>query len=568
MPEKYIVTSALPYVNGVKHLGNLIGSLLPADIFARFARFQGYDVLAVCGTDEHGTPCEIAALEEGLPVEEYARKYYEIQKGIYAGFGLSFDHFGRTSSPENHRITQHIFLKLKEHDMIAEREITQLYCPDDGRFLPDRFVVGTCPRCGYERARGDQCEECTTLLDPADLINPRSAISGSTNIVPRKSKHLFLLLPKMAGRLAEWVKTKDNWPRTTRSIAEKWLREGLRERCITRDLKWGVPVPMKGYEDKVFYVWFDAPIGYIGISMEWANARGDGDAWQKYWKDPDTHLFQFMAKDNVPFHAITWPAVMMAADDGFVLAEMIKGFQWLNYEEGKFSTSMNRGVFTDDALELFPPDYWRYYLVKIAPEKGDTDFKWVGFMESVNKDLADVLGNFVHRTLTFTNKYFGGVVPAAENLGERDLAVRAAVGHARDNIIRMMGGCRIQMSLRELRALWVECNRYFDDKQPWRTRKEEGPETANTISTCVHLARSVALLSAPFIPFTAEAIFEQVGIRADVHSLRWTEVEDWTCLAGKRISDKPTPLFTKIEQKTVDELIERYAGRPDADHGE
>ncbi|NOZ24072.1 MAG: methionine--tRNA ligase [Planctomycetes bacterium] len=560
MPDKYIVTSALPYVNGVKHLGNLIGSLLPADIHARFLRFQGHDVLAVCGTDEHGTPCELAALDEGLPVAEYARKYYEKQKDIYERFGLSFDYFGRTSSPQNHQMTQRLFGKLREHDLISEHTTKHLYCLDDKRFLPDRFVIGACPHCGYERARGDQCESCTTLLNPEDLINPRSSISGSERIEIRESKHLFLELPKMAGRLEEWLKTKEHWPKTTISIAWKWLNEGLRARCITRDLEWGIKVPMEGYEDKVFYVWFDAPIGYIGISMEWAAAQGDESAWERYWKDPDTKLVQFMAKDNIPFHTITWPAVMMGADDGFVLAHMIKGFQWLNYEGGKFSTSQNRGVFTDDALELFPPDYWRYYLVKIAPEKGDTDFTWQGFMEGVNKDLADVLGNFVHRTLTFAKKYFDGTVPKIESLSQRDQDVRAFVTKTRKGVSKRLGECRIQLALRELRDLWDECNRYFDDKQPWHTRKEEGPVTGNTISTCIHLVRSVAILSAPFIPFTATEIFRQLGIEEDVHSLRWDQVEDWDCLTGRPICDKPTPLFTKIEQETVDDLAKRYAG--------
>jgi len=558
---KYIVTSALPYINGVKHLGNLIGSLLPADVYARYLRLRGEDVLCVCGTDEHGTPAQISAMQEGMDVRQYVDKYYLIQKKIYEDFGLSFDYFGRTSSPENHGITRHLFLKLSENGLITEKETTQYYCEDEKMFLPDRFVAGTCPQCGSGDARGDQCENCTKLLDPTDLVDPRCNICGGGNITLKTSKHLFLNLPKMQEKISAWVESKTDWPRTSVSIARKWIKEGLRERSITRDMKWGIKVPKAGYEDKVFYVWFDAPIGYIGISMEWAKSIGRPDRWLEYWKNPETRLYQFMAKDNIPFHTVTWPAVMMGADDGFIMADMVKGFQWLNYEEGKFSTSKGRGVFTDDALELFPPDYWRYYLLYIIPEKADTDFKWAGFQSAVNKDLSDVLGNFVHRTLSFLNSKFEGVVPAADAWRETDVAFKDKINEACSEIKSCMDACRFKPSVLALRDLWSECNKYFEEKAPWKALREDIASAKATMNLCVNTCRGLAILNSIFIPFSSKKLFEYLGLDGDPGEKKWEDILDLDFMTGRKISPKPKPLFTKIEDKTIAELRERFAGK-------
>ncbi len=561
MSEKFLVTSALPYVNGVKHLGNLIGSLLPADIYARWRRMQGHDVLAICGTDEHGTPCELAALAEGLPVAEYAEKYYHVQKDIYEQLGISFDLFGRTSSRQNREITQRLFLRLWEKGYITERTTRHLYCADCSRFLPDRYVIGTCPVCAHPRARGDQCESCTKVLDPTDLLEPRCAVCEGSHLEARESKHLFLDLPKAQPLVEKWVATKDHWPKTTLSIARKWLTEGLHERCITRDLEWGIPVPLDGYRDKVFYVWFDAPIGYIGISMEWAAARGEPDAWEHYWKDPATRLVQFVGKDNVPFHAVIWPAVLMAAEDGFVLADMLKAFQWLNYEGGKFSTSQGRGVFSDQAVELFPADYWRYYLCVVAPEKGDSDFTWAGFQATVNSDLANVLGNFVHRVLTFLNKHWGGTVPEAAGAGDAEANIRQALALAVREVDAAMEECSFGKAVRAMRAVWQGANIYFDTKQPWHQVKADKAAAAVTLNTCVHLCRSFALLASPFIPFTAQQIYANLALDADPAREPWASIEDWACLSGHTVHPKPTPLFKKIADEQVEELHARFAGQ-------
>ena len=345
---RYLITSALPYINGIKHLGNLVGSMLPADVYARFLRQEGEIVLYICATDEHGTPAELAAAEAGLGVAEYCQRQHELQADIYSRFGLSFDHFGRTSSKYHHELTQNFYQRLDQNGFIEEREISQMYSIDDQRFLPDRYVVGTCPKCGYESARGDQCENCTSVLNPTDLLNPRSAISGSTNLEIRKSRHLFLKLDALSDQVQDWVEQQDEWPTLTKSIAMKWLNEGLQSRGITRDLVWGVPVPRTGFENKVFYVWLDAPIGYLSATQEWAmeTAGVEDQDWKKWWYAPeDVRYTQFMAKDNLPFHTIMWPATILGSHDPWKMANYIKGFNWLNYYGGKFSTSSKRGGF-------------------------------------------------------------------------------------------------------------------------------------------------------------------------------------------------------------------------------
>ena len=403
---RFLITSALPYVNGVKHLGNLAGSLLPADIHARFRRQTGHEVLFLCGTDEHGTPSELAAQAAGVPVAEYCARQHARQADIYRRFGLSFDHFSRTSGLANRLLTQELFRHLDAAGHIEPRLIRQAYSATDRRFLPDRYVVGTCPHCGSPNARGDQCESCTRLLDPGDLASPRSAISGATDVEFRETRHLFLKLSGFEGQLRRWIETRRDWPPLVRSIATKWLDEGLKDRCITRDLTWGVPVPKPGFEDKVFYVWFDAPIGYIAAAIEWS-AASPGRDWRAWWQGGDgVHYVQFLAKDNVPFHTISFPATILGSGLPLKLPDIIKGFNWLTFEGGKFSTSSQRGIFTDTALTLLPADSWRWWLAANAPENADADFTVERFVDGVNKDLADTFGNLVNRCLAFAAARF------------------------------------------------------------------------------------------------------------------------------------------------------------------
>src|SRR5258708_7090205 len=398
---KYLITSALPYINGVKHLGNLAGSLLPADIHARFRRQTGDDVLFLCGTDEHGTPAELAARAEGLPVADYCARQHAVQADIYPRFGLSFDHFSRTSGEANRILTQDIFHRLDAAGWIEERTLRQASSPTASPLPPHPHIPRACPHSTTPAARGDQCESCTRLLDPEDLIAPRSAISGATDIAFRETRHLFHRLSHLEPKLRAWIGSRSEWPELVRSIALKWLNEGLRDRCITRDLVCAVPGPKPGFEDKVFYVWFDAPIGYIAAAVEWAEAAPGRD-WRAWWEGgEDVRYLQFLAKDNVPFHAISFPAAIIGSGLPLKLADVIKGFNWLTYEGGKFSTSQGRGLFTDAALDKLPADYWRWWLAANSPEGADVDFTVDRFVAGVNKDLADTFGNLVNRCLAF-----------------------------------------------------------------------------------------------------------------------------------------------------------------------
>ena len=448
---RHLITSALPYINGIKHLGNLVGSQLPADLYARFLRARGHEVMFICATDEHGTPAELAAAKTGEPVAEYCARMHGVQAELARGFGLSFDHYGRSSSPQNHALTQHFAGRLAENGYIAEVSEKQVYSVDDGRFLPDRYIEGTCPNCGYDKARGDQCENCTKQLDPTDLIDPRSAISGSTNLEVRETKHLYLRQSALKGQISDWIDSKTDWPILTTSIARKWLDdgEGLQDRGITRDLHWGVPVrrgdqPWPGMEGKVFYVWFDAPIEYIAATAEWADAHGMTDAdWRRWWRRDegadDVTYTQFMGKDNVPFHTLSFPATLIGSGEPWRMVDYIKSFNYLTYDGGQFSTSQGRGVFMDHALEILPADYWRWWLLSHAPESGDSEFTWENFQQSVNKDLADVLGNFVSRITKFCRSKFGETVPEGGTYGPEETALvealRADPGCANTRII-------------------------------------------------------------------------------------------------------------------------------------
>jgi methionyl-tRNA synthetase len=559
---KYLITSALPYINGVKHLGNLIGSMLPADVYARFLRQQGEEVLYICATDEHGTPAEIAAAQAGMDVATYCQEQHNLQAQIYQQYGLSFDYFGRTSSPQNQMFTQYFYQKLDEHGFIEERSTNQIYSLDDKRFLPDRYIIGTCPRCGYESARGDQCDNCASVLDPTALINPRSALSGSTRLESRESKHLFLKLSLLADEVKAWVEKQAHWPQLTKSIALKWLKEGLEDRGITRDLSWGVPVPRPGFEGKVFYVWFDAPIGYIGATKQYTDAHPETNGWDSWWHKPDkVNYTQFMAKDNVFFHTIMWPATMLGLRETWKLADNIKGFHWLTYYGGKFSTSQGRGVFMDQALQIVPADYWRYFLLAHAPENADSSFTWELFQSTVNKDLADSLGNFVNRTLKMTASRFGQSIPEGGEPGEPETKLY----HRCAELVREYTDYLRQLEFRKatqtLRALWSAGNLYLDERAPWHLIKQDRPTTAMVLRTAINLIYLFALASWPIIPFTSEQLFDALHLTTGERQLLPTDVLSLDLLQANRLFDVPPPLFRKIDDPEVIALSNKYSGQ-------
>ena len=568
---RHLITSAIPYINGIKHLGNLVGSQLPADLFARYQRGRGNEVMFLCATDEHGTPAELAAAKAGKPVAEYCAEMHEVQAKIAEGFRLSFDHFGRSSSDQNKALTQHFAGVLADNDLIREVSETQMFSHADGRFLPDRYIEGTCPNCGFDSARGDQCDNCTKQLDPVDLINPHSTISGSTDLEMRETKHLYLRQSRMKDQLEQWIDTREGWPVLTTSIAKKWLNDGdgLQDRGITRDLDWGVPVKKgdqdwPGMEGKVFYVWFDAPIEYIACAQEWVDA-GKGTDWERWWRTDkgadDVTYTQFMGKDNVPFHTLSFPATILGSGEPWKLVDYIKSFNYLNYDGGQFSTSRGRGVFMDQALSLLPADYWRWWLLSHAPESSDAEFTWDNFQAGVNKDLADVLGNFVSRVTKFCRSKFGEVVPE----GGPDLPIDDALLTELTNRIRAyeahMEAIEVRKAAGELRAIWVLGNEYLQEAAPWSTYKTDPELAASQIRFALNLIPIYAALSAPFIPDTAETLTKAMQLDATV----WPDdvAAALSALPAGHAFTVPDNLFAKVTDEQRDDWKIRFAGTRD-----
>ena len=568
---RHLITSAIPYINGIKHLGNLIGSQLPADLFARYQRARGHEVLFLCATDEHGTPAELAAAKAGQPVAQYCAEMHEVQSKIAAGFRLSFDHFGRSSSAQNHRLTQHFAGRLAEAGLIREVAEKQMYSPTDGRYLPDRYIEGTCPNCGFEDARGDQCDNCTKQLDPTDLINPRSTISGATDLEERETKHLYLAQSQMRDQLQAWIDSKTDWPILTTSIAKKWLNDGdgLQDRGITRDLDWGIPVrkgaePWPGMEDKVFYVWFDAPIEYIAAAQEWQDA-GKGSDWERWWRTDkgaqDVTYTQFMGKDNVPFHTLSFPATILGSGEPWKLVDYIKSFNYLNYDGGQFSTSRGRGVFMDQALEILPADYWRWWLLSNAPESSDAEFTWDLFQANTNKDLADVLGNFVSRVTKFCRSKFGETVPEGGAWGDQEEALIKEL----DNRLRAYEGFMESMEVRkaaaELRAIWVAGNEYLQSAAPWSTFKENQQQSGAQTRLALNLIRFYAVVSSPFIPDAAAAMMSAMKTQ----DASWPQDVKAAlgALPAGHAFEVPEVTFRKITDDEREEWKMRFAGKRD-----
>jgi methionyl-tRNA synthetase len=563
---RILITSALPYINGVKHLGNLAGSMLPADVYARFQRARGHEVLFICATDEHGTPAELAAAASGQDVATYCAEQHAIQRAAGEAFALSFDWFGRSSNPPNRRLTQHFAQVLEARGLIEERLDRMIYAIDDSRFLPDRYVEGVCPHCGFEKARGDQCDNCGRLLDPTDLIEPYSAVSGSRDLEVRDTRHLYLLQTELQGRIRAWVESKTDWPSLTRSIALKHLDEGLIDRGITRDLSWGIPVvkdgfPRPGFEDKVFYVWFDAPIEYIGATVERAEALGLGDAgWERWWRTDrgadDVRYVQVMGKDNVAFHTVSFPVTLLGSEEPWKTVDFLKSFNWLNWYGGKFSTSQGRGVFMDAALDIQPADVWRWWLTANAPEGSDTAFTWEQFAAGVNKDLADVLGNFVNRILKFTETRFDGVVPDGGAPSPLEAQLQETVRAQLGDLTAQMEAFELRKAAQALRALWVAGNEYLTEAAPWTAIKTDRDRAAVVVRTGLNLVALFAQASAPFMPHTAGVIAAALGEPAPTS---WPDGALDRLPAGRPVR-APEVLFRKIDEDQIAAWTERFGG--------
>ncbi len=542
--KKILITSALPYVNNVPHLGNLIGCVLSADVYARYQRSAGRKVLYVCGTDEHGTTTEAKAREEGITPKEICDKYYGIHKDIYDWFNISFDHFGRTSA-ENHVVrTQEIFTKLQENGFVLEKEEEQLYSEESKVFLSDRYIEGTCPYCGYEKARGDQCDSCGKLLQPHELINPVSTIDGAKPVM-KKTTHQYLALDKLQEELEVWAKNqKEHWTQNSWNITKSWFDEGLQARAITRDLQWGVPVP--GKEGKVFYVWFDAPIGYISITEQ------AGLEWKEWWQDRDTRLYQFMGKDNVPFHSILFPASLIGTREEWTLPYHINTTEFLNFENAKFSKSNGTGVFGDGAKESgIPADVWRYYLLINRPETADTVFLWDDFQDRLNNELVANLGNLVNRTVSFIARQCDGFV-AKQELCEENHNFWSRVQQKEQKITDALEKVCLKEALREIMSLAKMGNQFFQEQEPWKIIKTNRSEAEESLFILANLIKDLAILIEPYLPDTAQSIFRQLGIG----QLSWQQLGEFD-IQGP--IGEPELLFKKLD--SVEELRERFGSK-------
>jgi methionyl-tRNA synthetase len=567
--QRILITAALPYANGPIHLGHLAGAYLPADIYARYQRLKGRDVLFLCGSDEHGVAITITAEKEKITPQAVVDRYHEMNAAAFARFGMSFDNYSRTSLPLHHDTTRDFLLAFRKRGILKEKKEKQFFDEKAGMFLPDRYVRGTCPVCGNPDARGDQCETCGTYLDPMQLKEPRSAISGDPPVV-RETTHLYFPLGEFQDRIERYVKerdARDGWKENVLQYCRGWFKEGLQDRAVTRDLSWGVHIPLPGYENKVVYVWFDAVLGYISSAKEWALREGRPDAWKEYWLDPATKYVAFIGKDNVVFHTIVFPAMLMAWNDGgkeqFVLPENVPANEFLNFEGQKFSKSRGWGIDVQDFLDKFPADPLRYYLAGALPEYRDSDFTWRDFQAKNNNELADIFGNFVNRTLAFAHRMFNGIVPERGPLNDTDNEALAVLARTPQKAGELFEQYRFRDGLTEVMNLARAANKYFNDSEPWKTARTDPARCATAINISVQLTRSLAILMSPIVPSSAERLWQMLRLSGKAATQSWDEagalpIPDAHVLGTTEI------LFAKIEDETIAREVSALGNVPAA----
>ncbi|MEA3340536.1 MAG: methionine--tRNA ligase [Chloroflexota bacterium] len=588
MSEHILVAIAWPYASANIHAGNVTGSHLPGDIYARYHRLAGNHVLMVSGSDSHGTPITVVAEQEVKSPREVFERFHHSFLELFQRLGISYDLFTHTDTENHHRVSQDFFLALLEKGYLYREVQEQMYSETQQRFLPDRYVEGTCPKCGYEDARGDQCENCNTLLDPKDLINPRSKFDGSTPRV-RETEHFFLDLPELAQvGLAEWLQRgKEHWRPNVINFARRYVGDGLRGRPITRDLTWGIPVPVPEWEDKCLYVWFEAVIGYFSASREWAHNQGQPEAWKDWWYDPAAKTSYFIGKDNIPFHAVIWPAELMGVERLYEddpakklnLPYDVPANEFMNLEGRKISGSRNWAVWVDEALDRYDPDALRYYLTMAMPESRDTDWLWDGFVHRNNDELVATWGNLVNRTLTFAYKRFDGQSPTPGPLEEIDTQLLAKIEAGFETVGQLIAGCKLRAALNEAMALAREANRYLDEKAPWFQIKEDREAAGATIYTTLKAIDSLKVLFAPFLPFTSERLHQYLGYEGALFGRSYIttfeeeggRVHEALCydpgaatgawrpsqLPPGQTLRQPKPLFKKLDEDVIGEELAR-----------
>lgn len=553
--KRYTITSALPYANGPLHIGHLAGCYVPSDIYVRYLRSQGRDVLYICGSDEHGVAITIKAKKEGITPQAVVDRYHALMKDSFKKFGISFDHYSRTSSKVHHETASELFLDLYKKGEFDEQVTEQYYDEEAGQFLADRYIEGTCPSCGYEHAYGDQCEKCGTSLSPTELINPKSKLSGNVPVL-KETKHWFLDLARYTGFLKKWILEdhKEDWKNNVLGQCRSWLEagDGLQSRSMTRDMDWGIPVPLEGADGKVLYVWFDAPIGYISSTKEWAAEKGVD--WKPYWKDEHTKLVHFIGKDNIVFHCIIFPAILKTLGE-FVLPDNVPANEFLNLEGDKISTSRNWAVWLHEYLEEFPgkQDVLRYVLTANAPETKDNDFTWKDFQSRNNSELVAIYGNFVNRAMVLTHKFFEGVVPERGTLTAYDQEVLETLAAFPDKISASIEKFRLREALALVMDFARLGNKYLADTEPWKTIKEDKERTGTILNIALNIAANLGIVSAPFLPFTAEKLFAML----QVESLLWADAGKMDVVKGGHQLGQSVLLFEKIEDEVVEAQVNK-----------
>ena len=538
---RWIINAAWPYVNSVPHLGTFI-HLLSADVYARYLRLRGEEVIAVTGSDEHGTPIEVEAIKRGVPPKQLTDRIHKQICDLLDAYNIRLDNYTRTESPVHIKYTQALYAKLYENGYIYTQNVNLPYCEVDKRFLPDRFVEGTCPHCGYEQARGDQCDSCGRVLDPLELLRPKCVFCGSTPTI-KSSTHWFFDLPKFRDRLYTFVKENKQLPDNARNFSLRWLEEGLKARAVTRDNKWGIPAPFPGAEGKTIYVWLEAVLGYVSASIEWAEKSGKPDAWKDFWFAEGTRNVHFIGKDNIPFHVIIFPALLQATHEPYVLPWQVSSTEFILFEGQKFSKSKKIGVWIDEALKYAPAEYWRYVLIAIRPESKDANFTWREFETHVNAELNDVLGNFVHRTLTFINNQFDSAIPNPGTLDEEDEMIKKEVEQAPGRIASLLDGFQLKSGLAATIELARRGNQYLSEREPWHLIKTDRTRTATTLYIASQLVGALEILLSPFLPETSQRIREQLNL---TESRNWSDSGKFRLEGGHRIA-KATPLFHKVK---------------------
>jgi methionyl-tRNA synthetase len=554
--EKYLVTSALPYANGHLHIGHVAGAYLPADIFVRFQKLLGNDVIYICGTDEYGAPISIKAEAEGKTPREIVDYYHDSIVKSFQELEIDFDNFSGTARPEHTRISQEFFLNLFKAGYVLQKTTQQLYCEHDKRFLADRYIEGTCPYCGADGARGDQCDACGKLIDAIKLIDPKCKICGNTPVI-KDTTNWYIELPKFEKPLREWLKTKTYWKENVLNFIMSWLNEGLIERSITRDLNWGIPVPLDEAEGKVLYVWFDAPIGYLSSTVEWAKNLGIPERWKDYWLDPNTKLIHFLGKDNIPFHTIIWPSMLMEQDEGYVLPYDVPANEHLNIGGKKISTSRNYAIWVKDFVKYFEPEFLRYYLAANAPETKDSDFTWEEFQSKINNELANILGNLANRVFTFVNKYFDGKIERPEKFTKLSQTTLENAHKLVNEVKECYENYRVRKAVKLIMDIARTGNKYFDETKPWFAVKENKEDAAETLYVCAELLRIISIILSPVLPKSMKKLRTMLNVNTP---LAWNEIED---PLQKITLGTIEPLFRKITDKEVkeqNELLEKQSG--------